>query len=216
MGNVLAAQGDLAQALQSYREGKAIAERMTKLSPDNAEWKNDLAWFEGQITAREKSPFQEAKSAVEVAFGAREYAKAAAVQTKLAAAMEKAERKRAGKPGPDSALALLELSWYQLFAQDFEGALAASDRAFAIEPEEIINATNKAHALMFLGRRREARALYLRYKGQRLGKNERLWEETILDDFKEFEKRGLKHRQIAEIKVLLAQKELRRKRSGQL
>jgi hypothetical protein len=23
--------------------------RLTKLSPDNATWKNDLAWFDGQI-----------------------------------------------------------------------------------------------------------------------------------------------------------------------
>ena len=42
---------------------------------------------------------------------------------------------------------------------------------------------------MFLGRARAARALYLRYKGQRVEKDGKLWEEAILDDFKEFEKR---------------------------
>ncbi len=32
-------------------QGKTIMEAMTKLSPDNAGWKRDLAWFEGQIAA---------------------------------------------------------------------------------------------------------------------------------------------------------------------
>jgi hypothetical protein len=32
------------------------------------------------------------------------------------------------------------------------------------------------------------------------------WEAVVLGDFKEFEKRGLKNRQIAEIKALLAPK----------
>jgi len=59
---------------------------------------------------------------------------------------------------------------------------------------------------MFLGRTRAARALYLRYKGQRVEKDGKLWEDAILDDFKELEQRGLKHRQMAEIKALLARK----------
>ena len=51
-----------------------------------------------------------------------------------------------------------------------------------------------------------ARALYLRYKGQPLEKGGKLWERAILDDFKEFKKRGLKHRQIARIERLLGAK----------
>ena len=198
--------GEREKARAALGQGKAIMEAMTKLSPDNAEWKQDLAWFEGQIAALETSPYQQAKAAVEAAFEAKDFDKAVALQAKLAAAMEKAEREKAGKPGPDTAAALLDLSWYRLFDRDFRGALAASDRAIAIEPERIVYATNKAHALMFLGRGRAARALYLRYKGQRLGKDGKLWEAAILDDFKEFEKRGLKHRQMAEIEALLAGK----------
>ncbi|MGO9459997.1 MAG: hypothetical protein ACLPWS_18850 [Rhodomicrobium sp.] len=161
-----------------------------------------LVWSEGEIAAPEASPYGEAKAAVE----AKDFGKAAALQAKLAAESEKAEREKAGKPGPAAASELFALSWYRLFARDFRGALAASDRALAIEPERIVHATNKAHALMFLGRAKAARALYLRYKGQRVAKDGKLWEEAILDDFKEFEKRGLKHRQMAEIEVLLAGK----------
>jgi hypothetical protein len=37
--------GDNAKALDSLRHGQAIMARLTKLSPDNATWKQDLAWF---------------------------------------------------------------------------------------------------------------------------------------------------------------------------
>ncbi|MGB8735702.1 MAG: caspase family protein [Rhodomicrobium sp.] len=194
-----AGQAELRRALGILVElrdaGRLDAERVT--------W---IPEIEGQIAALETSPYQQAKAAVEAAFEAKDFDKAVALQAKLAAAMEKAEREKAGKPGPDTAAALLDLSWYRLFDRDFRGALAASDRAIAIEPERIVYATNKAHALMFLGRGRAARALYLRHKGQRLGKDGKLWEAAILDDFKEFEKRGLKNRQMGEIEALLAGK----------
>jgi hypothetical protein len=41
--------GDDAKALDALRPGQAIMSRLTKHSPDNSVWKNDLAWFEGQI-----------------------------------------------------------------------------------------------------------------------------------------------------------------------
>ncbi len=195
--------GEREKARAALGQGKAIMEAMTKLSPDNATWKRDLAWFEGEIAAL---PLQEANAAVQAAFGAGDFAKAAALQAKLAATVETAEREKAGKPGQETASALGGLSWYRLFARDFKGALTASDRAIAIEPGRIVIATNKAHALMFLGRAREARALYLRYKGQRVEQGGKPWEAAILDDFKEFGQRGLKHRQMAEIEALLAAK----------
>ena len=36
-------QGDLAAALTSYQADLAIAERLTKTDPGNAEWQRDLA-----------------------------------------------------------------------------------------------------------------------------------------------------------------------------
>ena len=41
--------GEKAKALDALRQGRAIMARMTTLSPDNAVWKRDLAWFDGQI-----------------------------------------------------------------------------------------------------------------------------------------------------------------------
>ena len=150
-------------------------------------------------------PFQEARAAAKAAYDAGEYAKAAAAQAKLVEAWEKAERAATGRPGPRTATALLELSWYRLFAHDFRGSLAASERAIATQPDFLPAIMNRAHALMFLGRSWEARTLYARYKGQDV-KGYGQWEAVVQDDFKEFEKRGLKNQQIAEIKALLAPK----------
>jgi eukaryotic-like serine/threonine-protein kinase len=40
---VQVAQGDLAGALKSYRDSLAIAERLARSDPGNAEWQHDLA-----------------------------------------------------------------------------------------------------------------------------------------------------------------------------
>ena len=191
------------KAAQTLASGREIMVRLTALLPDNANWKEGLAWFEDAIA---ELPYLEMNAKAAAAFRAGDYTKAAAAAAKIAEAKEKAEREKAGKPGQETATELLGLSWYRLFARDFKGALAASEHAIAIQPDMFELATNKAHALMFLGRQREARALYRRYKGRTLKDNGKLWEQTVLDDFKEFEEHGLKHRQMAEIKALLAAK----------
>ena len=48
--------GDKAKARGFLRQGQAIMVSLTKLSPDNAIWKNDLEWFEGQIKELEIAP----------------------------------------------------------------------------------------------------------------------------------------------------------------
>jgi tetratricopeptide (TPR) repeat protein len=43
VGDVLVAQGNLAEALKSYRDALAIADRLTKSEPNNARWESDLS-----------------------------------------------------------------------------------------------------------------------------------------------------------------------------
>ena len=43
IGDVLVAQGNLPEALKSYRDGLAIAERLAKADPGNAGWQRDLS-----------------------------------------------------------------------------------------------------------------------------------------------------------------------------
>jgi hypothetical protein len=43
------ASGDKAKALDALQQAQAIMAGLTKLSPDNAQWAQDLTWFDGQI-----------------------------------------------------------------------------------------------------------------------------------------------------------------------
>ena len=47
--------GVSADALSALQQGQAIMVRMTQLSPDNAVWKSDLAWFNDQIAQTKPS-----------------------------------------------------------------------------------------------------------------------------------------------------------------
>ena len=45
VGEVLVAQGNLPEALKSYRDSLAIAERLARADPGNAGWQHDLSVF---------------------------------------------------------------------------------------------------------------------------------------------------------------------------
>jgi hypothetical protein len=42
---------DRDKALAALRQGQAIMARLVKLSPDNAQWKDGLAWFDAKLEA---------------------------------------------------------------------------------------------------------------------------------------------------------------------
>ena len=46
---MLVAQGNLAEALKSYRDSLAIADRLAKADPSNATWQRDLAISHGRV-----------------------------------------------------------------------------------------------------------------------------------------------------------------------
>lgn len=96
------------------------------------------------------------------------------------------------------------LAFYQLFARDFAGALAASDEALRLDPKSLIAQTNRAHALLFLGRTKEAEAIYLGHRGETVFTNsDEKWEPAILGDFDDLEKAGLTNPEIERIRALL-------------
>src|SRR6516164_2285299 len=135
------------------------------------------------------------------AFGAGRYAEALQLQEALAAKVEAAEIKRDGQYGKDTAQALNEVTWYALFARDFTKALAVAERAHAFIPDDHRFEISRAHALMFLERGEESKALYLAHKGKLISEQDgqRLWERVIAEDFAEFRKVGLTHPMMAEI-----------------
>ena len=135
-------------------------------------------------------------------FEAGRYAGALDTAEKWAAAAEKAETAK-GKAGSSTARALGNLAWYALFAKHPRRALATSERALALAPDMVWIEINRAHALLFLGRTREAIAAYAARKGEtipNLGK----WEGVILKDFAELRKRGPSHPDLARIEKALA------------
>jgi TPR repeat protein len=128
------------------------------------------------------------------------YAKALQLQEALAAKVEAAEIKRDGKPGDETAQALNEVAWYAMLAREFAKALAVSDRAHALLPDELAIEFNRAHALMFLERGEDTKALYLAHKGKPVSEQDaRLWENVIAEGFAEFRKVGLTHPMMADI-----------------
>ena len=83
------------------------------------------------------------------------------------------------------------LAYNFVLAHDFAKALEAADEAISLATDKIWFYTNRAHALMFLGREDEARALYLQYRGTKNVQDEKSWETIILDDFADLRKAGL-------------------------
>src|SRR6266436_6475092 len=53
-----------------------------------------------------------------------------------------------------------------LFAREFTKALAFADRARSLFPDDLMFESYRAHALMFLERGEESKALYLAHKGK--------------------------------------------------
>ena len=82
--------------------------------------------------------------------------------------------------------AYLSLSWYQLMVRDFSGALASSEAERKVDDTNLPLETNHAHALLFLGRTKDAEDLYLGYLGRKIG--DKTWQQTILEDFDALEK----------------------------
>jgi uncharacterized protein len=152
-----------------------------------------------------KMAFDEKRRAISREDAAGHYAEALSLQEQLAAEIEADEIKTDGKAGARAASELSNVSWQALSTRDFSGALAAAERAHALAPGDLVIETNRAHALMFLGRTQEARALYLAHKDERVSNNDnKTWRQSIAGDFAEFRKQGLISPLMDEIEAALA------------
>jgi hypothetical protein len=91
----------------------------------------------------------------------------------------------------DLAMDLGSLSFVLLATGDASAALAAADRSLAILPGDTWLHVNRAHALLFLDRVEEARAIYLKYRGTPNVIGSSSWEEIVIGDFADLRKAGL-------------------------
>ena len=143
--------------------------------------------------ALERLSINEAKSA-------GRYAEALQLQEVLAAKREAEETKRDGKAGEQTAGELTHVIWYALFAKEFTKALTVANRSHVLFPDDLVIEINQAHALMFMERGEEAKALYLAHKGKPLSKaDNELWEQAIAEDFAALRKAGVTHPMMADI-----------------
>jgi len=99
------------------------------------------------------------------------------------------------------------LAYAMILEGDFSQALEAADEAISVAPDRIFIYGNRAHALMFLGRPDEARAIYLQYRGKTNVVGEKSWETTVLDDFAEMRKAGLSELLMDEIESVFGKEE---------
>jgi hypothetical protein len=97
---------------------------------------------------------------------------------------------------------LNSLSFEALFVGKYEISLAAADEALGIDPGDLMPVTNRAHALMYLGRIDEARDLYKKYMGQSIRPGS-VWDREILNDFRQLIDVGRKQPLMNEIATLL-------------
>ncbi|MGI8743886.1 MAG: hypothetical protein ACR2NN_15185 [Bryobacteraceae bacterium] len=93
------------------------------------------------------------------------------------------------------------LSWYQLLAKDFPGALASSEAGLKLNPAKRALDTNRTHALLFLGRIKEAEDIYRKHLGQKISQD--TWEKVILDDLKQLEEDGLSSPDFSKVREIV-------------
>lgn len=102
--------------------------------------------------------------------------------------------------GTSLAVALNSLAWYAIFAKKFGVALESSAESIEKNSDvtkKLTSLTNRAHALMFLGRREEAMSIYLAERQKMM--DGKTWEQVILEDFVAFRKVGLEHPLMQEV-----------------
>src|SRR5262249_38710879 len=150
------AQGDLAGALKSHRDGFAIIDRLAKSDPSNTGWQHDLGASFARI------------GGVQVAQGdlpgaLKSYGDGLDTIDRLA----KSDPSNTGwqRDLQHTVVRVGYLAHQLVLAQDFTRALEAADRTIAVAPNLTWLYANRAHALMFLGSPDQARAIYLQYQG---------------------------------------------------
>jgi tetratricopeptide (TPR) repeat protein len=193
IGDVQMALGDSPAALPSYEAGLAIAERLAKSDPGNASWQRDLS-----VSLNRIGDVQLKKGDLPAAL------------TSYEAGLAIAERLAKSDPGnaqwQDDLQVVIggigSLAYQLVLARDFARALDAADQVISLAPDQIWLYANRAHALMFLGRVGEARAVYLKYRAQKIDQNGKSWEAAVLEDFAELRKAGLANPLMDEIEKL--------------
>jgi hypothetical protein len=196
-----AAKGE-ALAMAALAISYATGEGGTQDYAKAREWYEKLA-AQGERVSPDTRAIAEAeleRLSANEAFLTGRYAEALQQEEVYAAKFEALQRKREGKPGAATVEILGTLAWYAFLAKDFTKALTVADRAHELLPDSLSIEINRAHALMFMGRLDEAKALYLAHKGERVSdQDNKLWERVVGEDYAELRKADVMHPMMADI-----------------
>jgi tetratricopeptide (TPR) repeat protein len=195
VGGVLLAQGNLPEALKSFHDGLAIAERLAKADPNNAGRQRELTvpYIKIGDVLRAQGNLPEAL---------KSYRDGLAITERLAKADPSNVQWRNDRQFIINRIG--GLAYRFVLAGDFSNALDAADQVVALAPDRLWLHVNRAHALMFVARVEEARAIYLAHRGARnaSASGEKSWETAVLEDFAELRAARLTHPLMDEIEQL--------------
>ncbi len=163
--------GQYAEAVAYYKEGFELCRSTLKQTPNDA-WLTESAYHYLTQLARCFERLNQPADAMSMQLkGTEGYESLARASTAT-----KEQKNRATSE-------LSNLSWMQLHAKDFAGALKSAQDGIEIDPSVIWINTNLAHALVLTGRVEEGRQLYLAHKNSVL-EDGRAFRDVVLEDAK--------------------------------
>jgi tetratricopeptide (TPR) repeat protein len=192
IGDVLRDQGDLAGALAAYRERLELARSLAQKDPDNMTWQIDRS-----IAGHKFADALATQGELDLALTTQQEAVDAIRQTC-------ATHPSAGAAKVELAQALGGLSWILLLAGRPGEVLDATQEALALNPALQFVRTNRAHALLLLGRFDEAREIYLDVK-DKPRPDGKTYASVVRDDFAELRKCGINVPEMPRVEALLAE-----------
>jgi tetratricopeptide (TPR) repeat protein len=195
IGNILEAKKEWPEALQAYGVSFDHLQRLLATDPNHTGWQHDVMVVHArvgevltaqkQLTAALKS-LQEALTIIDRL-------------TKTDPSNARWQQDVSNVIGSFS-----NLSYQFLLARNFPLALETADLTTERMPDALWLQVNRAHALLFIGRVDEARALYIRHRGAADVNNGKSWEEVVREDFQELRQAGLVHPLMDELEKLFA------------
>lgn len=196
IGGAMVFAGRLDEALDSFRKTVGITQMLASGDPDNAQWQQDLLLSNGMIGAVLKD-----QGKLDAALKA--YRDTLAIGLAQRKVHPEVTVWRDGVRYCASAMG--ELAYKLVRARQFGLALETAEQSISFAPDLIWVQLSRAHALMFLGRIEEARALYLRYRGEKNVWKQYSWRDLASAQFAELRAAGLARPLMDEIEQRFAE-----------
>lgn len=138
------------------------------------------------------------------AFSRNDFTSVSSRSATLAGAIEKNEIRILGAAGIFTIQAQKDSSLIFLLNRDPRRALEAADRALRLDADFLPILRYRAHALLFLGRKIEAKKIYITHKQKFVRSEQKTWDDLIAEDFVRFDKLNIGNTNFGEILELLS------------